>query len=94
MTATTTAPPNAAATGAPTISGAAQVRETLTAGVSGIADDNGLGDASFDHQWVRSVDGTDTDITGATGSTFLLTYDELDHTVRVRVSFTDDAGYS
>ena len=94
VTATTTAPPNAAATGAPTISGAAQVRETLTAGVSGIADDNGLGDASFDHQWVRSVDGTDTDITGATGSTFLLTYDELDHTVRVRVSFTDDAGYS
>ena len=94
VTATTTAPPNAAATGVPTISGAAQVRETLTAGVSGIADDNGLGDASFDHQWVRSVDGTDTDITGATGSTFLLTYDELDHTIRVRVSFTDDAGYS
>ena len=89
----TDAPPNAAATGAPTVSGAAQVRETLTAGVSGIADDNGLSNASFDYQWVRSVDGTDTDITGATGSTFLLTYDELDHTVRVRVSFTDDAGY-
>ena len=94
VTATTTAPPNAAATGVPTISGAAQVRETLTAGVSGIADDNGLSNASFDYQWVRSVDGTDTDITGATGSTFLLTYDELDHTIRVRVSFTDDAGYS
>ena len=90
----TDAPPNAAATGTPTISGAAQVRETLSAGVSGIADDNGLSNASFDYQWVRSVDGTDTDITGATGSTFLLTYDELDHTVRVRVSFTDDAGYS
>ena len=89
----TETPPNAAATGAPTISGAAQVRETLTAGVFGIADDNGLGNASFDYQWVRSVDGTDTDITGATGSTFLLTYDELDHTIRVRVSFTDDAGY-
>ena len=93
VTATTTVPPNAAATGVPTISGAAQVRETLTAGVSGIADDNGLSNASFDYQWVRSVDGTDTDITGATGSTFLLTYDELDHTVRVRVSFTDAAGY-
>ena len=91
----TETPPNAAATGAPTISGAAQVRETLTAGVSGIADDNGLSNASFDYQWVRSVDGTDTDtdITGATGSTFLLTYDDLDHTIRVRVSFTDDAGY-
>ena len=89
----TDAPPNAAATGAPALSGAAQVRETLTAGVSGIADDNGLSNASFDYQWVRSVDGTDTDIAGATGSTFLLTYDELDHTVRVRVSFTDDAGY-
>ena len=89
----TDAPPNAAATGAPTISGAAQVRETLSAGVSGIADDNGLSNASFDYQWVRSVDGTDTDITSATGSTFLLTYDEHNHTIRVRVSFTDDAGY-
>ena len=89
----TDAPPNATATGAPTISGAAQVRETLSAGVSGIADDNGLSNASFDYQWVRSVDGTDTDITSATGSTFLLTYDEHNHTIRVRVSFTDDAGY-
>ena len=37
--------------------------------------------------------GADTDIPGATGSTFLLTHGELDHAITVRVSFTDDAGY-
>ena len=35
--------PNTPATGAPTISGTAQVGETLTADTSGIADDDGLG---------------------------------------------------
>ena len=90
----TKAPPNSAATGIPAITGAAQVRETLTAGTSNIADDNGLSNASFAYQWVRSADGADTDISGATASTFLLTHGELDHTITVRVSFTDDAGYS
>ena len=33
-------------------------------------------------------------MSGATASTFLLTHDELDHTITVRVSFTDDDGYS
>ena len=89
----TTRPANSAATGLPTASGTALVGETLTVGTSGISDGNGLSNPGFTYQWVRSVDGADTDITSATGSTFLLTYDELDHTVRVRVSFTDDDGY-
>ena len=90
----TKAPPNSAATGIPTITGTAQVRETLTAGTSNIADDNGLSNAIFAYQWVRSADGVDTAMSGATASTFLLTHDELDHTITVRVSFTDDDGYS
>ena len=89
----TTRPANSAATGLPTASGTALVGETLTVGTSGISDGNGLSNPGFTYQWVRSVDGADTDITSATGSTFLLTYDELDHTVGVRVSFTDDDGY-
>ena len=35
----------------------------------------------------------DTDIADATGSTYTLVRRDLDHTVRVRVSFTDDDGY-
>ena len=87
-------PPNSPATGTPAINGTAQVGETLTADTAGIADSNGLSNTSFAYQWVRSTNGTDTLISGATTGTFLLTQDELDHTITVRVSFTDDDGYS
>ena len=85
--------PNAAATGQPVINGTAQVRQTLTAGTSSIADDNGLANAVFTHQWIRSVNGTDMDIPGATASTHLLSADDLEHSIKVQVRFTDDDGY-
>ena len=88
------APPNVSPSGLPTITGTAQVRETLTANTSVIADDNGLNNAVFAYQWVRTANGTDTDVSGATSGTFLLTPNELDHAISVRVSFTDDAGYA
>ena len=50
---TVAAAPNTPATGAPTISGTAQVDETLTASVSDISDADGLDDASFAYQWIR-----------------------------------------
>ena len=71
------AAPNSAATGQPVITGTAQVRETLTVGTSGIADDNGLTNAVFSYQWVRRADGADTDISGATASSYLLGADDL-----------------
>ena len=83
------AKPNTPATGLPTIGGTAQVGETLTADVSGIADEDGLGNAAFAHQWVAA----DTDIEGATGPTYEPTEDDAGKSVRVRVSFTDDAGH-
>ena len=43
---------NSAATGAPTISGTAQVGETLTADTSGIEDADGLDNADFSYQWL------------------------------------------
>ena len=56
-------PSNSAAQGAPTISGTAQVNETLTAGTSGITDANGLDNVSFTYQWIRvDTDSTETDI--------------------------------
>ena len=63
--------------------------ETLTASTSGIADANGLDNASFDFQWIAGG----SDIAGATGSTYTLTATEQGQTIQVRVSFTDDAYY-
>ena len=85
---------NATATGAPTISGKAQVGETLTADTSGIDDDDGLENAAFSYQWVRSDGGSDTNITGATGTTYTLVSDDEGKTIKVTVSFTDGEGNS
>ena len=84
--------PNSPATGAPTITGTAQVGETLTADTSGIADEDGLDNAAFSYQWIRTDGTTDTDLDGATDTSFILTADEAAQTLKVRVSFTDDAG--
>ena len=81
--------PNTPATGEPTISGTDQVGETLTADVSGIADEDGLANAEFSYQWLRE---DDADIAGAAGSTYTLVDADEGRTIRVRVSFTDDAG--
>ncbi len=83
---------NSPATGAPTISGTAQVGETLTASTSGIADTDGITNATFSYQWVRNDGTTDTDISGATASTYTLADADEGKTVKVKVSFTDDAG--
>ena len=80
--------PNSPATGAPTISGTAQVGETLTADTSAIADADGLDAAAFSYQWLAD----DTEISGATGSTYTLADADEGKTVKVQVSFTDDAG--
>ena len=85
---------NNPATGQPSITGTAQVGETLTAGTDDIEDDDGLEDATFSYQWVRVDNGTDTDITDATSSSYTLTDDDAGKQVRVRVSFTDDEGNS
>ena len=87
-TAAVAARPNNRATGAPSISGAAMVGETLTANASGIADPDGLAGASFAYQWMA----LGRDIDGADGPSLTLTRNEVGRTIRVRVSFTDDAG--
>ena len=78
---------NSPATGAPTITGTAQVGETMTADTSGIADADGLANATFSYQWL--ADGAE--IAGATGSTYTLTDSEESKAITVQVSFTDDA---
>ena len=82
---------NSQATGAPSISGTAQVGETLTAGTSDIADDDGLTNVSYSYQWIRSDGSTDTSIQDATGSSYTLSEADEGQTVKVTVSFADDA---
>ena len=89
----TVAVANRPATGLPIISGTAQVGETLTASVSGIADADGLDNAVFSHQWIRTGGtGTATDIEGATGSTYAPVAADAGATIAVRVTFEDDGG--
>ena len=86
---------NSQATGAPTISGAVRVGETLSADISGVDDWNELSAATFSYQWIRNdrTTGTDTDIPAATEATYTLVAEDEGNAIKVRVSFTDDAGY-
>ena len=91
-TAVVSAAPNTPATGAPTITGTAQVGQTLTAGTTAIVDADGLTSVSYTYQWIRvATDNTETNISGATASTYTLVTADRGTTIKVRVSFTDDA---
>ena len=79
---------NSPATGDPTISGTTQVDETLTADISPIADGDGLDNVTFTYQWMAD----DTNIQGATNSTYTLADSDEGKAIKVKVSFTDDAG--
>ena len=76
---------------APAITGVPQVGQTLTADTSGIVDADGV-PSSFSFQWVR-VDASDNETNVGTDSE---TYDpvaaDVGSSLRVDVSFTDDAG--
>ena len=83
---------NTLATGAPTITGTAQVGQTLTAGTTAIMDADGLTSVSYTYQWIRvATDNTETNISSATASTYTLVAADQGTTVKVTVSFTDDA---
>ena len=74
--------------GAPTITGTPQVGQTLTAGVSGISDADGMANPGFAYQWL--ADGTA--IAGATASTYTPVAADKGKVITVRVGFTDDGG--
>ena len=87
-TVTVTRAENTPATGAPTISGTAQVGQILTASTSDISDADGLDNATYSYQWLAD----DTEIDGATSSTYTLQASDNGKAIKVRVTFTDDAG--
>ena len=86
---------NNLATGTPTISGTAAVGETLMAAIGNIADTDGLPTTfpdDYTFQWLRRDGGTDSPITGATGSTYTPVAADVGKKIKVRVNFTDDGG--
>ena len=89
------APPvNITATGTPKIIGAPWVGETLTASISDIEDDNGLDSVAFAYQWITGDGNTEEDIEGATGAKYTLLAADEGKVVKVRVSFTDNHGFT
>ena len=80
------------ATGTPTIVGTASVGEPLRVDISGIADDDGLGNVVYTYQWIRVDGGDATDISNADGATYTPVDADLGKTLKVRVSFNDDNG--
>ena len=79
-----------------TVGAGAEVGEVLAADTTGITDANGVptDPNAFTYQWVRVDSGTDADITGATAPYYYPTEDDVGKTLKVKVSFTDDDGYS
>ena len=92
------------ATGAPVITGRTELGQTLTAEITGISDAGGTtkadaGDTgyAYTYQWERvDADGSSNplDIPGATESTYTVILLDVGSRIRVKVSFTDDAGNS
>ncbi|MYH95348.1 MAG: protein kinase [Acidimicrobiia bacterium] len=88
-----TTPQNSAAEGEPSILGEAWVGETLVADTSAISDGNGLEGVSFHYQWVRvAPNDNEAIIEGQTGETYVVANADVGHSIKVRVSFTDQDG--
>ena len=85
---------NSPASGVPGIEGSPQTGQTLSSSTSGIQDQDGMSGAAFIYQWTRHDLGStkDADIDGATGETYTVTAEDEGKALKVRVTFTDDAG--
>ncbi len=81
-------------TGVVTITGTPTEGETLGADTSGLTDADGLDDAGYVYQWVRTPSGgSDADISGATDATYVPVFADVGATLKVRVTVTDDEGH-
>ena len=82
------------ATGTVAIAGAVREGETLTADISGVEDADGLDNAAYAWQWVRTpAGGGGADIAGATGATYVPVFADVGAALKVRVTVTDDEGH-
>ena len=86
---------NTPATGLPTITGrGTEVGDILTATTTGISDVEGLTSVSYSYQWIQVDDmAIETNISGATSSTYTLIAADVGKHFKVKVTFQDDMGY-
>ena len=66
--------------------------QTLTADVSGIADSDGLTGVSFSYQWISTDGSSDSNLADTTGSTYTFVTANTGKSIKLQVTFTDDAG--
>lgn len=85
---------NDPAEGRPVINGTTRVGQSLGASTDDVSDPDGPEQPSFSYQWIRNNGTQDTDIQGAVSRFYTLTNADAGNTIKVRVSFTDDAGYA
>ncbi|SPF81790.1 calcium-binding protein [Pseudoprimorskyibacter insulae] len=69
------------------LTGTAKQGETLTADLSGLSDEDGLGTV-FTYQWQRGG----VDIAGATSASYTLAQADVDQAITVKVGYTDGIG--
>ena len=82
------------ATGTVTITGTPTEGQTLSVDTSGLTDADGLANAAYVYQWVRTPSGgSDADISGATGATYVPVFADAGATLKVKVTVTDDEGH-
>ena len=85
---------NSPASGLPSIVGLAKVGGTLTTETSEISDADGLKGIDFSYQWISNDGQDDKQVEGATGSSYTPVEADVGTTLKVLVSFIDNAGNS
>ena len=91
-TVTVTRAENSLPTGVPTISGTAQVGQTLTVDTSGIADEDGLTNALFGGTWSADEGYLRVLIAPGQDLSYTVSHRDVGMTLDVQVNFKDDAG--
>ncbi len=81
---------NDAPQGSLVVSGTEEQHETLTADASSITDDDGMTGSTFEYQWYHYGAMGNTEIIGATSSSYTLTQDDVDESIVACVTYTDD----
>ena len=81
---------NSPASGDIAVNGPVWAQQTLTADTSAISDSDGLVNVAFSYQWFAD----DAKINGADDAAYTLRASDANKTIKVRVTFTDDAGNS
>ncbi len=85
---------NSPASGLPSIVGLAKVGGTLTTETSEISDADGLKGIEFSYQWISNDGQDDRQVEGVTGSSYTPVEADVGTTLKVLVSFIDNAGNS